>query len=65
MIPRGCNFDRVSFFIEVIRCLKTESTYAGNVTNTRTGVGFLREVEEDLFPDVLQKADELLPSVSV
>ena len=60
MIPRGCNFGRVSFFIEVIRCLETESTYAGNVTNTRTGVGFLREVEEDLFPDVLQKVDELL-----
>ena len=48
-----------------MRCLETESTYAGNVTNTRTGVGFLREVEEDLFPDVLQKADELLPSVAV
>tara|TARA_B100001093_G_scaffold463984_1_gene480488 strand:+ start:590 stop:751 length:162 start_codon:yes stop_codon:yes gene_type:complete len=52
-------------FIEVIRCLETESTYAGNVTNTRTGVVFLHGVEGDLLPDVLQKADELLLSGEV
>ena len=55
----------MSLFMEVIRCLETKSTYAGNVTNTRTGVVFLHEFEGDLFPDVLQKADELLLSGEV
>ena len=65
MIPRGCNFGRMSLFMEVIRCLETKSTYAGNVTNTRTGVVFLHEVEGDLLPNLLQKADELLLSGEV
>ena len=65
MIPKDCNFGRVLFFMAIIHCFETESTYAGNVNNTHAGFVFLHEVAGDLLPDVLQKPDKLLPSAEV